>query len=357
MTREAVKRLPRGRQLALHGEKLEQAVALYETGESMEAVARAVGMPCPTVQNGVMAALCVRRGYRPAERDENGYLTPASLDRLREMLRKGLKGTEIQLRLAISASSISNERRRYNADLKARGKRQLPPPGGGAMYSGARLTREQIKTVEALLQTGLGSKLVSDRVGVSSTSVIRIRARLVKRLARKGEVLAGCDRHGKRVKLVEVAHAIPDSAKAKLRQLILDRVPVSRAAKLANIGASSAYRMRDEIRAEMAARGEALLAPVKLGRLRAREVDFRASWLPGGRKNYVLHRQMLAACDGDETEARRRTVRAIAERDGEDPAMAEQFDRLRRGGTVVPTFRARRADPAMTLGGVATGAL
>ncbi len=356
MTREeGIARLPRGKCLALHGEALDRAVALYEGGTSMEAVARAIGMPCPTVQNGVMAALCVRRGYRPAERDANGYLSPAGLERLREMLRKGMKGVEIQLRLGVSASTISNERRRYNADLKARGKRPLPRPGGGEMYCGARLSREQVKEIENLLMTGLGSQQVAKRTGVSSTSVIRLRHKLVKRLARKGQALTGCDKSGKRVRLLNLVHSVPESAKEKLRDLILDRVPISRAAVMANVGTSFAYSMRDAIRAEFAERGEALPPPIKLGRTKAREADFRAAWLPKGRSNIVLHRQILAECNGDEHEARRRTIRAIAARDGQDPAMAEQFDRLRRGGTVEKRIALRRPDPAMTLGGNATG--
>ncbi len=355
--RDGVARLPRGRQLGLHGEALTRAVELYESGQSMEATARAIGMPTPTVQNGVMAALCVRRGYRPAERDKNGYLTSAGVERLREMLRKGMKGVDIQLRLGVSASTISNERGRYNVDLKARGKRPLPRPGGGAMYSGARLSREQIKEVERLLHTGLGSQQVGRKTGISSTSVIRIRAALVKRLARKGEVLTGCDKRGKRVKLANLVHAVPEAAKAKLRQLIADRVPVSRAAVMTNIGSCYAYKVRDEMRAEYAARGEFLPAPIKLGRKLAKEADFRAAWLPGGRANKVLYRTILIACGGDEAEARRKTIRAIAERDGDDPTMAEQFDRLRRGATVTAKPIIRRTDPAMTLGGVATGAL
>lgn len=356
MTRdEGIARLPRGKRMALHGAALERAVALYEAGTSMEAVARAIGMACPTVQNAVMAALCVRRGYRPAERDANGYLAPAGLDRLREMLRKGMKGVDIQLRLGVSASTISNERRRYDADLKARGKRPLPRPGAGETYSGARISRDQVKEIEALLMTGLGSQQVSKRTGVSSTSVIRLRHRLVKRLARKGQALAGCDKSGKRVRLLNLVHAVPESAKAKLRALILDRVPISRAAVMANVGTCFAYQMRDAIRAELAAQGEMLPPPVKLGRTKAREADFRAAWLPKGRANIVLYRQILAACGGDETEARRRTIRAIAERDGENPALAEQFDRLRRGGTVEKRITLRRPDPSMTLGGNATG--
>lgn len=358
MTREeGVRRLPRGKRMALHGDTLDRAVALYESGTSMEAVARAVGMPCPTVQNGVMAALCVRRGFRPAERNANGYLTPAGLERLREMLRKGMKGVDIQLRLGVSASTISNERRRYDADLKTRGKRPLPRLGGGQMYCGARLTRDQVKQIDELLMTGLGSQQVADRTGVSSTSVIRLRAKLVKRLARNGQALTGCDKKGKRLKLLNLVHAVPECAKDKLRALILDRVPVSRAAMMANVGSSFAYKIRDAIRAELAAQGEELPPPVKLGRTRAREVDFRAAWLPKGRNNMVLHRQMLSACGGDEVEARRRTIRAIAERDGADPALAEQFDRLRRGASVAPRINIRRPDPTMTLGGVATGAL
>jgi hypothetical protein len=343
----AVKRPHRGKQMALHGPLLERAVHLFDAdGLSMEAVAREVGMGAPTVQNAVYAALCVKRGYRPAERDENGYLTTVGRDRLRELLRKGMKHVDIQLRLAISASSVSNERRIYNADLKARGKRPLPLPNNGAAYSGLRITSGQRKEVEQHLLTG-----------ISKTVCVRIRLKLVAKLKRKGEVLTGCDRNGKRVKLIEQAARVPDADVERLKALILDRVPVKRAALMSNIGSCTAYRIRDQLREELAARGEVLPTCKKLGRIEGPRADARASWLPAGRRNFVLYRAKLIEADGNATLARKMTVQAIAERDGEDPYLAEQFDRMKRGASLVDRFDYRRSDPSVTLGGVSSGML
>jgi hypothetical protein len=51
-----------------------------------------------------------------------------------------------------------------------------------------------------------------------------------------------------------------------------------------------------------------------------------------------------------------RGVRAIAERDGQDPALAEQVD-WRRVAAVVSRLDLRRPDPAYRRGGVAAGLL
>ena len=352
------KRPHRGKQLALHGPLLDRAVHLFDVdGLSMEAVAREIGMGAPTVQNAVYAALCVKRGYRPAERDGNGYLTTEGRDRLREMLRKGMKHVDIQLRLAVSASTVSNERRLYSADLKARGKRPLPLPNNGAAYSGLRITKDQRKAVEQHLLTGLGSVKVAALTGVSKTVCVRVRLKLVARLKRKGEVLAGCDRNGKRIKLVDQACRVPDADVARLKALILDRVPVKRAALMSNIGSCTAYRIRDELRDELTARGETLPGIKKLGRNHGPIADARASWIPAGRRNFVLYRAKLVEADGNAVLARKLTVRAIAERDGEDPFLAEQIDRMKRGAGLVERFDYRRSDPSMTLGGVSAGLL
>lgn len=352
------KRLHRGKQMALHGPLLDRAVHLFDVdGLSMEAVAREVDMSAPTVQNAVYAALCAKRGYSPAERDGNGYLTAVGRERLRELLREGMKHVDIQVRLAVSAGTVSNERRAYNADLKARGKRPLPLPNDGEAYSGLRLTNAQRKEVEAHLLAGLGSVKVSALTGVSKTVCVRIRLKLMVRLKRKGQLLAGCDASGRRVKLVDQGARVPDADRERFRSLLLDRVPVKRAALMANIGASSAYRLRDEFRDELASRGETLPGIKRLGRVNGPIADARATWLPKGRKNYVLYRAKIAETDGNATLARKLTVRAIADRDGEDPYLAEQIDRMKRGAGLVARFDYRRADPTMTLGGVATGAL
>ena len=345
-----------GKQMALHGHDLARAVDMYDVqGLSMEATARALGRLTPSVANAVFAALCIKRGHRPAERDGNGYLLPVGRERLREMLRKGMTHRDIQIRLAISASAVSQERAAYNLDLKVRGKRPLPPPGGGIAYCGARLTRDQKKAVEQHLLTGLGGTKVAALTGVSKTVVTRIRLKLVQRLRRKGELLAGCDAAGRRVNLVDQAARIPDASRAELRALILQGVPVKRAGVMTSIGACSAYRIRGELRAELEERGEQLPKIKKLGRRVGPVVDAQMAWLPSGRRNFVLYRAKLIEADGNALAARRLTVRAIAERDGKDVDLAMQIDAMRRGGVVGTAFKYRRADPSCTLGGIASG--
>lgn len=342
----------------LQGDRLEEAIRLREEdGWSFARIGAHFGVAESSACNAVLIALCPRKGFTPAERDEHGRMTPAGLERLRLMLRKGLKAVDIQLRLGLSASTIAEQRRRYAADLKARGKAPLPAAGGGEAYSGARIPREKVREVERLLMTGLGGPKIAEQVGVSKTHVQRMRGRLVKRLRRKGECLPGCDAAGKRVKIVGHIASVPDAAIETLRSLILDGVPVRRAALLANVGSCRAYRERDRLRDELGARGEHMPVTIRLGRGKAHAANARAAWLPVGRVNLILYRTILREVDGNEAEARRRTVRAIAERDGQDPSLAEQIDRMRRGAAVVAKLDLRRPDPAYTLGGVATGSL
>lgn len=341
----------------LSGDRLEEAIRLREVeGWAFARIGAHFGVAESSACNAVLIALCPRKGFTPAERDEHGCMTPAGLERLRLMLRKGLKGVDIQLRLGLSASTIAEQRRRYAADLRARGKAPLPPAGGGEAYSGARVPREKVRQVEALLMTGLGGPKIANQVGVSKTNVQRIRGRLVKRLRRKGECLPGCDAAGRRIRILDHAAAVPAAAIAQFRLLLLDGIAVRRAAVLANMGGSKAYALRDDFAAELAARGEQLPPIRRLGRGQARAELARTSWLPSGRANMILYRTILRDC-ADEAEARRRTVRAIAERDGQDVGLAEQIDRMKRGGRTVARFEARRADPAVTLGGVASGIL
>lgn len=341
----------------LRGDDLEEAIRLREEcGWSFARIGATFGVCESSASNAVLIALCPRKGFRPAERDANGRLTAAGMERLRLMLRKGLKPVDIQLRLGVSASRIAEERRRYSADLKARGKAPLPPAGGGERYSGARIDRATIKEVHQLLLSGLGTAKVAAATGVSHTHVGRQRNKLVARLRRRGECLSGCDINGRRVKVKDCVAAVPEASKATLRRLLLDGIPVARAARLAAVGASHAYRLRDELAAELASRGERIPPIKRLGRKRAKLADMQADWLPRGRDNLILYRRFLLA-SGDEAEARRLAIRAIAEREGMDPNLAEQLDRVRRGGTVTRRFEPRRAAPDMTLGGIATAAL
>lgn len=249
---------------AISPELVSDAVALRDDGWSYAKIGKHFGCSESAAANCILPVLGVRAGYRLAERDERGRMLPAELERLRLMLLKGVKPVEIQLRMGLSASRIAEERRRYNLDLKERGKRPLPPPGNGEHYSGARISREAKREVERLYLEGFGAAKISKRTGVSYTQVRRIRQKMLRRLKRKGQNLPGCDANGKRHTMKDHARSITDEQKAKLRELILSRVPVRRAAAIAGVGSCSAYRFRDLLKAEL---GDAFPAPKLPGRV------------------------------------------------------------------------------------------
>lgn len=277
----------------LHGNALEMAVYLREVQKwSFAAIGRQLGVCEASVCNAVTIALCTRHGYRPAERDEHGRLTPDGVERLRYALKKGMKGIDIQLRLGVSAACVSEHRRRYNRELLSRGKAPLPPAGGGDAYSGLKLTAAQRRAVEALFMEGLGTGKVAERTGVSKTSCIRIRQRLVRRLRRKGQSLPGCDAVGVRHVHAESARFVTDEQQQLLRAMLLDRVPVRRAALELAIGTSSAYRIRDALAAELSLEGRTLPSPKLPGRVRPQPASDRL-WPPERPKAIYAFRRLL----------------------------------------------------------------
>lgn len=350
----------------LAGERLEEAIRLREVeGWSFARIGATMQCSEAAACNAVLIALCSRKGFRPAARDATGRLTAESVERLRMMLKKGLKGVDIQLRLGLSAGRIAEERRRYRRDLAARGKAPLPAPGAGAAYSGVKLSRAAIREVEALLEQGFGAAKVTARTGVSNTSVGRIRNRLIKRLARRGETLAGCDREGRRISAAkESRRFIPPEAIATLKHRLKLGDPVARAARDLGIGGSSAYRIRDEIVAELALAGETL-PRVDHRTTNERDGARAANWLPSAK----LQRYRELTLDHGLTEAKRLLVAEIeAERIADAEArraerqrprtFEEQLERVARGEVgLVAKIPLRRPGYAGTLGGIATAAL
>lgn len=286
----------------LLGADLEEAIQLREEqGWSFARIGEKYGVAEASACNAVLAGLCPRKGYTPAQRDEYGRLTAEGIERLRLALRKGLKGVDIQLRLGVSASRVAEERRRYNRELKARGKALLPPPGGGVAYSGVKLTRAKKTEAETLFLQGLGTAKVSERTGVSKTSCTRIRNRLIRRLKRQGQTLPGCDERGVRHAQAESSRFIPSEIKEALRSLLLDRVPVRRAAILVAVGICSAYRIRDQFAAELKAKGHELPAPILPGR---RQVNIAsAHWPPEGARAIYAFRELMQGRSFDEAKA------------------------------------------------------
>lgn len=352
----------------LAGEKLEQAIRHYEQdGWSFMKIGREFGVCATAATNAVLIALCPRRGYRPAERDASGRMTTESKERLRYMLKKGLRGVEIQLRLGLSAARVAEERRRYAKDLASRDKAPLPPPGAGEQYSGALIPRAKKLKVEAILLDGHGSTTAARRAGVSVPSAKNIRRRLIARLARKGEVLPGCDDAGNRIAAAKHSdHYIPASLEAELRRRLLAGDPVQPAARATGIGSCGAYRIRDRLAAELRERGEELPKPIRLGPGSERRVSACGDdWLPADR---VQEFRRLAHAVGFE-EAKATIVASVAAQLAKEAevraaerarpkSFEEQLARIARGeARVVPAFTPRRPDPTFTLGGVATGAL
>ncbi len=353
--------------LVLQGDRLERAIALYESGIGFMAIARELGCTPTATTNAILIALCPRRGYRPAERDASGRLTPESKERLRYMLKKGLKAVEIQLRLGISAARVAEERRRYNCDLANRQKAPLPPPGGGERYCGVRLPRESKRAVETALLNGYGSRIVSRMTGVSVPSVKNIRRALVARLARKRQALPGCDTAGKRLGAAKFSpHHIPDGSVAELHARLLAGEPVAHAARVVGIGSSGAYKIRDMLRAELAIEGRTLPAPIRLGRTaaqRARAIE--AGRLPDGR--FREFRELVHVHGYEEgkrlmieriEQQRAADAEARAIEQARPKSFEEQLDRVARGELkITEKVIMRRPDPAMSLGGIATGML
>jgi hypothetical protein len=288
----------------LRGADLEEAIRLREQEHwSFARIGERFGIAETSATNAVMIALCTRQGFTPAQRDRRGCLTDEGRARLRYALKKGLKGIDIMLRLGVSAACVAEQRRRYNAELKAGGKALLPPPGGGERYSGVAVSRAKHAEAEQLFLQGLGTSKVHERTGVSKTSCTRIRTRLIRRLRRKGECLPGCDAQGFRRVQFEGSRFVTEEQKQLLRAMLLDGQPVSRAARQLAVGAISAYQIRDALAAELAARGETL--PVAEWRKGHRQPKSReAHWPPSGSREIYAFRELLRTLPFDEAKAR-----------------------------------------------------
>ena len=357
---EKITPAPQGR---LTGIDLERAIQMREIGKmSFARIGAEFGICESSACNAVMTALCTRHGFTPAQRDVHGRLTDEGKERLRYALKKGLKGIDIQLRLGLSASRIALERRRYNIELLDRKKASLPPPGRGIAYSGLKLSRDQMRTVEALFMTGLGTAKISQRTRVSVTSCTRIRARLVKRLRRGRICLPGCDLAGNRHVQAESSRFVTDEMKQLLRDLLLARTPVRRAAQMLALGSSFAYRVRDELAAELRAQGNELPKPILPGFTRGGHPS-DPDWPPAGCKQIYAFRTLLRDIPFADAKAKwmaeRRAERleTAAEQHAEQRAVAqrpksfeEQLAAVADGrASIVPAFARGHLEPTLAL--------
>jgi hypothetical protein len=300
----------------------------------------------------------------------------------------------VLIALCVSAATVAEQRRRYNAELKARGKALLPPPGNGASYSGVKVSKERRHEAERLFLLGYGTLKVSQGSGVSKTVCTRIRNKLIRRLKRKGECLPGCDIDGKRRTMKDHVRCIPIDSMRELRRLLkAGECSVAEAGKRARVGSCTAYRVFHALKAEVeAAGGEMPVFDWRSQPRKRNEARIRA--LPQGRWAFDRYRALLRETT---PERAAKTVLAehekrVAERNAivaaelavaasamtdalsaatdewrrEQASLAtetvvsfeEQLAKVSAGkATVVPVFRPHRADPDFTLGGIATGAL
>lgn len=348
----------------LGGHDLNRALAMHENGWSYAAIAREFGVSESSATNAILIGRCQRAGYKPARRDKYGHLLAEEIERIRAMLRAGLRGTEIQLRMGISACAVSKQRRDYAADLKARGKKPLPPPGGGEAYSGVRVSAEKRKAAEAAYLEGYGAALISAQTGISRTTILRIRRKLVRKLARQGACLPGCDIKGRRLTIVHSAHFVADDQRADLRRRLLAREPVQRAARAAGVGSSFAYKFRDQLARELADRGERLLPPIRTGRVVSGSVKRDTDWLPKGqlhRYRALVHQFGVERAKAMIIEEAEQTRRVQAEADAAARSrkltFEEQLERVRQGAKLISVPVIRRAAPDMTLGGNALASI
>jgi hypothetical protein len=332
------------------------ALKLRQQGLSYRAIGEQLGMCEAAATNAVLLAECGAAGHRPLERGQDGRISLAGRERLRFMLRKGMRHRDIQARCGIAAATITRERRLYEAELKERRLAPLSPAGGGERYSGARLSAADRKEVERLYIEGWGAGKISTRTGVSRTHVLRIREALIGRLKRKRQSLAGCDQDGRRIAYKGHRRSIPPANLARLRELILEGEPVIRAARLAVVGSCTAYRLFHTLQAELAADGKTILPKPWRGKRRQQMAHIQAPALPG--KRWGIDRYRALVHDGAEHEEAVRLVRA----EWKAKVAAMPFEERTRhqlagGGKIAAVVRIERAGPQHTLGGIATGAL
>jgi len=118
-------------------------------------------------------------------------------------------------------------------------------------------------------------------------------------------------------------------------------------------------RLRDAYRAELEASGQALPMPILPGRCAP-----RTPWLPAERRPQFRRLSHENGIDeakriilAELAEERRVAAEVKAAERARPKTFEEQLALVAAGRGLVATFTPRRADPAMTLGGVATGAL
>ena len=340
------------RQPKLTGQDLNTAIRLREDKHwSFARIGKHFGIAETSASNAILMEYCRRRGHTPAQRTANGRLTDQGIERIRYALKKGLKGVEISLRLGISAACVAEQRRRYAQYLRQNGKAPLPAHGRDQHYSGRKINSTERKQIEALFLAGYGAPKISAATGISKTTCQRLRTKLIKRLRKKGQQLPGCDPQGRRTAILASTATIPAESKQLLRRLLLDRVPVSRAARIAGVGGSSAYKLRDELAMTLDVEGRKLPPPIRPGRVRP-GWNTEPDWPPTGRTEFIEFRSLMQTMSFDEAKAAFKHSRRAA-RNAETirpKSFQEQLDMLATGKLrLTANLTRRHLEPTMPI--------
>lgn len=160
----------------LEGAMLDEAVQLHEAGWGFAKIGRRLGFPDTTISNLVLIAMCERRGFTPAPRDNRGWLTPEGQEQLRAMIREGRTTGDIQVRLGVNASAVSMYRRNLSKTVDTIDLTHADIPGRAAKGKRARRLRAAERAAIAdMLRAGWADRhvVLTLDVPIRSVQVIR----------------------------------------------------------------------------------------------------------------------------------------------------------------------------------------
>ncbi|MEH3046143.1 hypothetical protein [Sphingomonas adhaesiva] len=160
----------------LEGAMLDEAVRLHEAGWGFAKIGRRLGFPDTTISNLVLIAMCERRGFTPAPRDDRGWLTPEGQEQLRSMIREGRATGDIQVRLGVNASAVSMYRRNLSKKVDTIDLTRADIPGRAAKGKRARRLRAAERAAIAdMLRAGWADRHVVLTLNVPLRSVQVVR--------------------------------------------------------------------------------------------------------------------------------------------------------------------------------------
>lgn len=160
----------------LEGALLQEAVDLHEAGLGFAKIGARLGFPDTTISNLVLIAMCTRRGFTPAPRDERGWLTTEGQEQLRAMIREGRGTGDIQVRLGVNASIVAHYRRTLLAKMATIDLAAADIPGRAGTGKRARRLRQPERVAIAnMLKGGWADRHIALTLSVPIRSVQVVR--------------------------------------------------------------------------------------------------------------------------------------------------------------------------------------